>query len=199
MTKTLFDYTALGRVLSRPANWLLRAAGWRIEGAPPNLRKYIVVAAPHTSNWDFMIMACVVLALRVPIHWLGKHTVFRKPFDAIFLRLGGIAVDRRKADNTVEQLVQVFAERERFVLIISPEGSRRQVGRWKSGFYHIAKGAGVPYVLASLDYSQRIVSIGRVLYPTDDVAADAQRITAFFTSVAGKFPQAMGAIELQRP
>jgi 1-acyl-sn-glycerol-3-phosphate acyltransferase len=196
MTKTLFDYTALGRVLSPPANWLLRVAGWRIEGAPPDLPKYIVVAAPHTSNWDFLIMVCVVMALRVPIHWLGKHTIFRKPFGAIFVRLGGIAIDRTKAGNTVEQLVQVFADRQQFVLIISPEGSRKQVGRWKSGFYHIAKGANVPLVLAALDYTQRTINIETVIYPTDDAKADAERILTFYAAVAGRYPQEMGTLDL---
>lgn len=198
MTKTLFDYTTLGRMLSGPANWLLRVAGWRIQGAPPDLPKYIVVAAPHTSNWDFLLMVCLVMALRVPIHWLGKHTVFRKPFDAIFIRLGGIAIDRSKAGNTVEQLVQVFADRERFVLIITPEGSRRQVGRWKSGFYHIAKGAGVPLLLVSVHYPHRLVTIGPPFYPTEDANADAEQIAAFFAPAMGKYPQDMGAIELRR-
>jgi 1-acyl-sn-glycerol-3-phosphate acyltransferase len=196
MTKTLFEYTALGRLLSAPAHWLLRAAGWRIQGAPPDLPKYIVVAAPHTTNWDFLIMVGVVLAVQVPIHWLGKHTIFRKPLGAIFVRLGGIPIDRSKAGNVVEQLISVFAASDRFVLIIAPEGSRKQVGRWKSGFYHIAKGAHVPLILATLDYTHRIVNIETVVYPTDDAKADAERIMAFYAAVAGRYPQEMGTLDL---
>lgn len=196
MTKTLFEYTTLGRVLSAPAHWLLRAAGWRIQGAPPDLPKYIVIAAPHTTNWDFLIMVGVVFAVQVPIHWLGKHTIFRKPLGAIFVRLGGIAIDRSKSGNAVEQLIKVFAAKDRFVLIIAPEGSRKQVGRWKSGFYHIAKGANVPLVLAALDYTQRIINIETVFYPTDDAKADAERIMAFYAVVAGKYPQEMGTLDL---
>jgi 1-acyl-sn-glycerol-3-phosphate acyltransferase len=198
MTKTLFEYTTLGRILSAPAHWLLRAAGWRIQGVPPDLPKYIVVAAPHTTNWDFVIMLCLVLAFQVPIHWLGKHTIFRKPFGAIFVRLGGIAIDRSKASNSVEQMVQTFAARDRFVLTISPEGSRKQVGRWKSGFYHIAKGAGVPLLLVSVHYPQRLVTIRPPFYPTEDAAADAEQIAAFFAPAMGKFRQEMGVIELRR-
>lgn len=196
MTKTLFEYTALGRILSAPAHWLLRAAGWRIQGSPPDLPKYIVVAAPHTTNWDFIVMIGVVLAVRVPIHWLGKHTIFRKPMGAIFFRLGGIAIDRSKTGNVVEQLVTLFATKDSFVLIITPEGSRKQVGRWKSGFYHIAKGANVPLLLATLDYAQRIVNIETVIYPTDDAKADADRIMAFYAAVTGKYPQEMGILDL---
>jgi len=196
MTKTLFEYDALSRMLSVCATWLLRVAGWRIEGAPPKAPKFIVAAAPHTTNWDFLVMLGVVLAIRLPVHWLGKHTIFHPPFGAIFARLGGIPIDRGKISNVVEQLVQVFAARQRFVLTISPEGSRKQVGRWKSGFYHIAKGAAVPLLLVSVHYPRRTVTIGEPFYPSDDAAADAQRITAFFASARGRFPQALGAIDL---
>jgi 1-acyl-sn-glycerol-3-phosphate acyltransferase len=196
MTKTLFEYDALSRMLSVCAAWLFRVAGWRIEGAPPKAPKFVVAAAPHTTNWDFLVMLGVVLIVRLPIHWLGKHTIFRPPFGAIFSRLGGIPIDRGKSANVVEQLVQVFAAHERFALTISPEGSRRQVGRWKSGFYHIAKGATVPLYLVSVHYPRRTVTIGSPFHPSDDPTADAQHITAFFATARGKFLQEPGVIEL---
>lgn len=196
MIKTLFEYAALSRLLSVCAAWLFRVAGWRIEGVLPKAPKFIVAAAPHTTNWDFLVMLGVVLIVRLPVHWLGKHTIFRPPFGSIFARLGGIPIDRGKSSNVVEQLVQVFAARERFVLTISPEGSRRQVGRWKSGFYHIAKGAAVPLLLVSVHYPRRTVTIGEPFYASDDAAADARHITAFFATARGKFSQALGAIEL---
>ena len=189
MQKTLFDHTTLCRVLSGPANWILRLAGWRIEGTVPDLPKYVVIAAPHTSNWDFVIMLFAVMATRVPIHWLGKHTLFRKPFGSLFRWLGGIAIDRSKAGNAVAQMVEAFNDNDRFVLAIPPEGSRSQVDRWKSGFYYVAKGANVPLLLASLDYSKKVAGIGKVFYPTDDAEADTERIRAFYATVTGKFPQ----------
>ncbi|MBE2236098.1 MAG: 1-acyl-sn-glycerol-3-phosphate acyltransferase [Anaerolinea sp.] len=198
MTKTLFELTTLGRLCSGPANALLAAAGWRVQGAPPDLPKYIVVGAPHTSNWDFLLMLALAVGLRVPVHWLAKSTIFRGPLGALFTRLGGIPVDRSRSNQAVGQLVQRFAARERLVLIITPEGSRRQVGRWKSGFYHMAKGAGIPLLLVSADYPRRLVTIAPPFHPTDDAAADAARITAFFTSATGKFPQQMGVIDLRQ-
>jgi 1-acyl-sn-glycerol-3-phosphate acyltransferase len=199
MTKTLFEYDALSQMLSVCAAWLFRIAGWRIEGTLPETPKLLVAAAPHTTNWDFLAMLGVVLIIRLPVHWLGKHTIFRPPLGSIFARLGGIPIDRGKSTNVVQQLVQVFAARERFVLTISPEGSRRQVGRWKSGFYHIAKGAAVPLLLVSVHHPRRTVTIGAPFYPSDDAAADARRITTFFATAQGKFPQALGAIELSNP
>lgn len=198
MTKTLFELAALSRLCSGPANFLLAAAGWRVQGAPPDLPQYIVVGAPHTSNWDFLLMLALVVGFRLPVHWLGKSTIFHRPLGALFTRLGGIPVDRSKANQAVGQLVQLFAARERLALIIAPEGSRRQVGRWKSGFYYMAKGAGIPLLLVSADYPRRLVTIAPPFYPTDDAAADAAHITALFSSATGKFPQQMGVIDLRQ-
>ncbi len=155
----------------------------------PDLPKYVVIAAPHTSNWDFVILLFAVVATRVRIHWLGKHTLFRRPFGSLFRWLGGIPIDRSKSGNAVAQMVETFNASDRFVLAIPPEGSRSQVGRWKSGFYHIARGANVPLLLASLDYSKKVAGIGTVFYPTDDAEADTERIRAFYATVTGKFPQ----------
>lgn len=196
MTKTLFEYDTLSRMLSVCAAWLLRIAGWRIEGALPDLPKFVVAAAPHTTNWDFLVMLGVVFATRLPVHWLGKHTIFRRPFGALFTRLGGIPIDRSQRANVVKHLAQVFEARQRFVLTISPEGSRQQVGRWKSGFYHIAKNAAVPLLLVSVHYPRRTVTIGSPFHPSDDPTADAQHITAFFATARGKFLQEPGVIEL---
>jgi 1-acyl-sn-glycerol-3-phosphate acyltransferase len=133
------------------AEWVgrtaLRLMGWRIEGELPPLDKFVVIGAHHTSNWDFVIFIAAKFVLRLNARWFGKHTIFRWPFGGLMRLWGGIAIQRERQGNTVEQAVRAFAEHEQFVLILSPEGTRKKVERWKMGFYHIALGAGVPIVL----------------------------------------------------
>ena len=175
------------------AAWLgrsvLRLMGWRIEGHLPALKQYVAIGAHHTSNWDFVIFIAVKFVLGLNARWFGKHTIFAPPFGAVLRRWGGIAIRRDRAGNTVEQAVQAFAEHPEFVLILSPEGTRKKVSRWKMGFYHIAKGAGVPIVLGALDYANRRVVIGPVFWPGEDEQADLQRILAFFRPLEPKRPE----------
>lgn len=195
MQKTLFDHPVLCGVLSRPAAGILHWRGWRIEGELPNLSKYVVVAAPHTSNWDFVILLFTVLAMRGRMYWFGKHTAFRWPLGPLFRWLGGIAIDRTQLSNTVEQSIAAFQEREQFVLVIPPEGSRKKTRRWKSGFYYIAKGAAVPVVLAYMDYERKLIRIAPAFHPTEDTEADMAHIREFYGGVAGKYAAEWGPIQ----
>lgn len=165
-------------------------AGWKVEGDPPPVPKFVMIAAPHTSNWDFPYMIAVSWVLGVRLHWLGKDSLFRFPWGLFFRALGGIPVDRSKSNNMVEQLAEAFAEREKLILAISAEGTRKGGGdTWKSGFYRIALAAGVPIALGYLDFSKKRGGVGGVVHPTGDVKADMDEIRAFYCASMAKFPE----------
>lgn len=197
MQRTLFGNRFLMKLLSRPARFLTHQAGWRVEGQPPQLPKYVIVGAPHTSNWDFLVMLGALFTVQVEMHWLGKHTLFRPPLGGLFRWLGGIPVDRRQANGLVGQLVDAFHAHDQLVLIIPPEGSRKKLQTWKSGFYHIARGAQVPLALVSMDYARKVVNFGPVITPTGDIDADMGPIRAFFAPAVGKYPHEAAQIILK--
>jgi 1-acyl-sn-glycerol-3-phosphate acyltransferase len=175
------------------AQWLgrslLKLMGWRIEGQLPKLDKFVAIGAHHTSNWDFVIFIAMKFVLRLNARWFGKHSIFRWPFGGLMRTWGGIAIRRDRQLNTVEQAVQAFRENRQFILVLSPEGTRKKVERWKMGFYHIARGAGVPIVMGALDYQNRRVVIGPTFYPTGDEQADLATMLAFFRPFVPKKPE----------
>lgn len=168
---------------------LFRLLGWKIvNGFPRDLKKYIVVAAPHTSNLDFPIGILVRFAEGVKINFIGKKSLFRPPFGFIFRALGGAPVDRSKSENTVQSLIDVFKNEKRFIFALSPEGTRKKVPSWKTGFYHVAKGAGIPVVLATLDFGEKRVLINDPYYLTDSMEADFLYFHNFYKDVTGRHP-----------
>lgn len=175
----------------------LRACGWRVAGALPPCRHAVVVAAPHTSNWDLPYMLAVAWALGVRPSWLGKRELFRAPFGWILRRLGGVPVDRGARQGLVGEAVARFAEVDHLLLVIPPSGTRARAPHWKSGFYHVARGAHVPIVCAYLDYRERVGGIGLVLTPTGDMRADMDRIRTFYASKQGKYPAQMTPVRLR--
>lgn len=176
-----------GGSLSRAfGRWMLGLLGWRIEGNLPNVAKAVVVVAPHTSNWDFVVGIAAKFALGLRAAWLGKHTLFRGPFGPIMRWLGGIPVDRSKPNDVVAQSVARFAASERMVLGISPEGTRKAVPRWRTGFYYIARGAAVPMVPVAFDWSQHALVIGSPVVPGDDADADLATVAACFAPARGR-------------
>lgn len=179
------------------AGWVLRRAGWEIAGSRPELPKFVFIAAPHTSNWDLFWMLLFSIHFGVKIAWLGKHVLFRPPFGWFMRLLGGIAVDRRKPQGLVAQAVDAFSSRERFVLVVPPSGTRKRGKYWKSGFYHIAKGAGVPIVLGFLDYGKREGGIGPQITPSHDLEADMDQIRAFYEGKTGRYPENTMPIRLE--
>ena len=164
----------------------LRLAGWRIEGNFPDEPQLVVAVAPHTSNWDFLYGAAAMFALDLRVSFAAKHTLFVWPFSQFLRWMGGFAVDRSAAHGVVEASIRSFAESDRFMLVIAPEGTRRRVERFKSGFLHIAKGAGVPIVLVALDYGARCVRIGPVMARVGDPEVDRQAIEAHFARIPGR-------------
>lgn len=159
---------------------LYKLRGWHIDGRPPAVKKFILVGAPHTSNWDFAVFLGATHELGIRASYLGKHSLFRWPLRRFMLDMGGIPVDRAKRSNYVDQVVAEFARREELALVIAPEGTRHSDGRWRSGFYHIAMGAGVPIVPAWIDRGKRRAAIGSPILPTGDYAADLARIAEFY-------------------
>ena len=170
-------------LLGRAMLWVI---GWRVEGEMPNRPKLVVAVAPHTSNWDFLVGVAVMFALDLRIDFIGKHTLFVGPAGAILRWMGGIPVDRSKAHGVVEQSVAAFAASPQRLLAIAPQGTRSPVPRFKSGFLHIARGAGVPVVLVALDWGARCVRLGPTMMPGDDAEADRVRIEAHFAQVKGR-------------
>ena len=175
------------------AEWVgrttLRLMGWRIEGELPKLDKFVVIGAHHTSNWDFVLFLAAKFVLRINARWFGKHTIFRWPFNNLLQRWGGIPVRRHLKLNMVDQAIQGFRDNSQFMLILSPEGTRKKVERWKMGFYHIACGAGVPIVLGALDYAEKRIVIGPAFQPTGDQAADLRAMLDFFRPYPPKKPE----------
>lgn len=167
---------------------VFRLMGWRIEGQLPSLDKFVVIGAHHTSNWDFVLFIAAKFILRLNARWFGKHSIFRWPFGALMRYWGGIPIRRHLKLNTVEQAIEAFAEHRQFILVLSPEGTRRKVERWKSGFYHIACGAGVPIVPAALDFQHRRIVIGAPFQPTGNEEADLRQLLAFYRPYVPKNP-----------
>lgn len=186
---TIFNTPVLSKFLQVLAILFMRLTGWRVLGQLPDLPKYVLIGAPHTSNWDFMLFLGVVFNLGANVRFMGKAEVFRPPFGFFFRYCGGIPVDRSKSTGLVEQMVQACQASERFILTIAPEGTRQQVAGWKRGFYHIAAGAGIPIVLAVVDGKQKTVQVGQVFHPTGDVEADLPVIQDFFAGKQGINPR----------
>ena len=198
MNLTIFNTPVLKAVLCRASRMILGLAGWRIEGRLPPIPKFVLVGAPHTSNWDLPYTLLMAFALRANIRWLGKEAIFRRPFRGFFEWLGGIPVQRSRSQNLVEGLIQHFHNHENLILTIAPAGTRQRVLRWKTGFYHIAWGAQVPIVLGFLDYARKAGGIGPVVHPTGDMAADMKTIRGFYEGVTGKHPaQSMAAEDIE--
>ena len=177
------------RALQLAGRTMLRLLGWRIEGEIPDLPKFVIAVAPHTSNWDFVVGVAAMFALDLRLAFLGKDTLFRGPFGPLLRWLGGIPVDRSSPHGVVGEAVGAFARMDRRILAIAPEGTRKRGATFKSGFLHIARGARVPVLLAALDYEARCVRLGPCLEPGEDIEADRGRIAAYFAGVRGKHPR----------
>lgn len=189
MNYTIFDTPIVRTVIRWIAIFLLKISGWRTEGKLPDIPKFVMIAAPHTSNWDFPIMMFIAFKLKAKLYWMGKATIFRKPFKGFFKWLGGIPIDRSKSNNVVGQMVDNFHGTDRLILIIPPSGTRKRVKKWKSGFYHIAAGANVPVVLGFLDFKRKTGGVGPVVTPTGDIQQDMKEIRAFYADIEGKNPE----------
>ena len=186
---TIFNTPILSKLFHYLARFWMRVAGWRVDGSLPALPKFVLIGAPHTSNWDFVLFLGVIFTLRANVKFMGKAELFRPPFGWFFYFCGGVPVDRKKSSGLVEQMVEACNKSSQFILTIAPEGTRHHVTEWKRGFYHIAKGAGIPIVMAVVDGKKKTVRVGQVYHPTGDIEADMKAITGFFEGVVGINPR----------
>ena len=188
MHRTIFTTPVVNTALRGVSIAFLKLAGWRVEGAlPPNTAKSVLIAAPHTSNWDLPYTLMVCFVLRLTPYWMGKASIFRAPFGGVMRWLGGIAVDRSKSNNLVAASAEAIRAADfSLQLIVPPQGTRSETHQWKTGFYYIAQAAQVPIVLAYMDYANKRSGLGPVFVPTGDVAADMAAIKAFYAPFKGK-------------
>jgi len=165
---------------------VLAASGWRVTGGIPDLPKFVIIVAPHTSNWDFPVGLAAKLALRLQVTFFGKDTLFRFPLGPLMRAWGGIPVDRSASHDVVERVVEEFARRDRMVLALAPEGTRKPVDRWRTGFYHIAHGARVPIVPVALNFGVKEIQILAPFDTTGDLERDLGALRTRFVGVHGK-------------
>jgi hypothetical protein len=186
-------------IRERLASAALRLAGWRFEGGLPREKKYVCIAYPHTSNWDGLLMVGFATRLGLKARWMIKDAWTRHPLGAVLRELGAVGIDRSRANSVVAQMVEAFSRHDAFVLGVPPEGTRGRAEHWKSGFYHIALGAGVPVVPAYIDFDGRRAGMGEPIHLTGDVRADMDRIRAFYDSVHVRAfaPENVGPIRLR--
>ncbi len=189
MKLTIFNTPIISPILRLISNSLMRLAGWRVEGKLPDLPKFVLIGAPHTSNWDFLLFLGVVFRLKADVRYMGKAELFRSPFGWFFYWCGGIPVDRKKSSGLVEQMVDAYTRSDKFILTIAPEGTRHGVKEWKRGFYHIAKGAGIPIVTAKVDGKHKAMRVGDIFQLTDDMDADMKSIQEMFKGMVGVNPR----------
>lgn len=168
---------------------ILRFSGWRFDGQFPNLSKMILIGAPHTSNWDAYYGFAAVLAMGLRVNWMAKRSLFPKPLRGLLRALGGIPIDRSASQGVVYQTQAAFRDRSELVLVVTPEGTRKRVPRWKSGFYYMARQAGVPISLGFLDYGKKCLGFGPLITPGDDMENDFKTIQAFYAKVTARHPE----------
>jgi 1-acyl-sn-glycerol-3-phosphate acyltransferase len=178
------------------ALWWFRSTGWKIQGRLPPESKFVAVGAPHTTNWDFVVMVAVMAFFGVKISFMGKDSLFKGPVGFMMRRLGGIPIRRSIRESVVEQMADAFAKAEALVLVIAPSGTRRRSDHWKSGFYHIARTAGVPIVPAGINYPEKLVTVGPPLVPSGDLTADMDVFRRFYSGSVGKYPDQSSDIRL---
>jgi 1-acyl-sn-glycerol-3-phosphate acyltransferase len=188
MRRTIFTTPVVNSLFRGLSIAFLKLAGWRVEGSlPPQATKCVLIAAPHTSNWDLPYTLMVCFVLRLNVYWMGKQSIFKPPFRGVMMWLGGIAVNREQASNLVASSAQALKDADGAVqLIVPPEGTRSATRYWKTGFYYIAAGAQVPIVMAYMDYANKRAGLGPLVQPTGNIEQDMVAIKAFYAPFKGK-------------
>lgn len=179
------------------ARWFLRLTGWKMSGPRPDTERAVVIAAPHTSNWDFPYMLAFAAVYDMDVQWMAKHVLFYPPMGWVMRALGGTPIVRHRSGNVVAGMVQAFSENEELLLLVPTEGTRSRVDFWKSGFYHIAHQAGVPIVPSFLDWPTKTAGFGVPQMTSGDVGKDMDHFREYYANKMGRFPGLMGPIRLK--
>ena len=185
---TIHETILIQTVMRWLALLVFAGTGWKTEGAKPDLSRYVIIAAPHTSNWDFVYTLCLTFIYRIDAVIMMKDAWFRWPLGPLFRWMGALPIDRSRANQVVAQSIAKFQKRDRLILVVPPSGTRKRVLYWKTGFYRIANGAGVPIVLGFLDYRRKVGGFGPTVTPTGDIDADMAAIRNFYRDISGKYP-----------
>ena len=189
MRRTVFSTPIITPCLRLLSILILKLMGWKAVGRPIENARFVLIGAPHTSNWDFPLMIMVVLKLRLKVFWMGKHSLFPFPVGWFMKWLGGIPVDRRRAQNLVDQTVAQYKSEPEMIVLVPPEGTRSKVKEWKTGFYRIAANAEVPVLMGYVDASKKEAGLADFYYPTGDLEADIAAIRAFYAEKVGINPE----------
>ncbi len=176
--------------------WFLKTLGWTIQAELPDIKKYVVIAAPHTSNWDFPLGILAAKAIGMKVHWMGKHTLFRWPYGWFFRAIGGTPIQRDHGQNYISQMADLFKSSEQLILALAPEGTRGKTDHWKTGFYYIARAANVPILMAYLDFGHKQVGTGNLFYAGEGIEADFVQIRQFYANRRGKNPENASLIQV---
>jgi len=170
--------------------FFFRKRGWKLSGeVPKDLKKFVMIVAPHTSNWDFFVGLGARSMMGVNTHFAGKKELFRFPFGWLFRKLGGYPVDRSKRNNFVDAVCDIYNSKEEFSICMTPEGTRKYAPNWKTGFYHIAKNLHIPIVMVAFNYEKKEVRIETPFYPSGDIDKDIAFMKSYYKSVPGKIPE----------
>ncbi len=188
MQRTVYDTPVISPIVRCIALIFLKITRWDWGGEVPDAKKYVLIAAPHTSNWDLIFTLSLTFKARKKVYWMGKDALFRFPFASFMRWLGGISVDRSLGHKAAKQVMRAFKDNDDIIIMIPPEGTRSLVDEWKRGFYIIARGAKVPIALGYLDYARREGGYGTLFYPTKDSKADMKEIRGFYADKAAKYP-----------
>ena len=173
---------------------LLKLLGWRLELELPKEKKYVVIGAPHTSNWDFPLTLLTLSASGLRFSWVAKHTMFKGISGSFFRAIGGIPVNRKSSHGFIDQMVAAFNDRDRLILTIAPEGTRSWKNHWKTGFYHIARRANVPVCMGFMDYPSKTIGLNKTFMPSGNISDDFEIIKDYYKGKTGRRPQQQSTI-----
>ena len=193
---TIFNTPGVGFLMRAIGFLYMRIVGWRPSGAPPDLPKFVIIGAPHTSNWDLPLLIAIASHFRLDVRWMGKDSLFKGVLGPIMRFLGGISVDRKRGNSVVEQTIEHFSRQAVLKIVVAPEGTRGNAGRWKAGFYNIAVGANVPVACSYIDYRTKRGGFGPTFWLTGDREADMARFAEFYGAMRGLYPDQTSPVRL---
>ncbi len=184
-------------MISRLCRLILQLVGWQLDESLPPVNRYVLIAYPHTSNWDFILAMLFKGAMGLKFRWLAKDNLFWWPLGPLMRALGGIAVNRRISTGFIDQLTELYKSEQDLVIVVTPEGTRRHRDYWKSGFYHLAKAAELPVALGYIDFPSKRLGIGPLIELSSDIETDLGKISQFYADKVGRFPEKAGSIRFR--